>query len=474
VNKHTARLASSLVLASATLLGFGGASPAQSPALPGWRLVWNEDFSGSALDLSRWNTENVAWPYNGELEYYQPQQAIVQGGVLNIKAEHRTFGGRNYVSARINTSGHFAQQYGRFEARMKLPAGQGLWPAFWLLPATQAWPPEIDIMEEIGSQPSTIYLTQHWGTAANVMSYGTTYTGPNYSAGYHRFAVEWSGTRVDWLIDDVVRFTSFANFPQEPMYIILNLAVGGNLPGNPNATTPFPSSALVDWVRVYQRDLPLANPGFEEGAPGSLTGWQVFGNAQQTSAVSRTGADALHLFGVGGSGPFYSGVFQDMPASPGQVWQATAFARHSAASRLTGGNFVDLKIEWYGPTGQALGVAPVQALSGSSALDTFIPSSVQATAPAGTATARVAIVFAQPGTGTGAADIDDVTFGFSTPVATTACPADFNGAGGLTVQDIFDFLSAYFGADNRADFNGDGVLSVQDLFDFLASYFGGC
>jgi beta-glucanase (GH16 family) len=310
----------------------GGQAGAQSPELPGWRLVWSEEFTGTSLNPGVWNSENVAWPYNAEQQFYLPQQATVASSTLNIKAERRNHGGRAYVSARINTAGKFEQQYGRFEARMKVPAGQGFWPAFWLLPATGAWPPEIDIMEHIGGVPNRIYLTHHWGTVSNVMSHGTQYHGPDFTLGYHNYAVEWGPHRVDWFIDGVQRFTTTANFPREPMYIILNMAVGGTLPGNPNASTPFPASTLVDWVRVYQRDIPLDNPGFENGVSGgAAAGWQSFGNTQVAAGAARTGALGLRVFGSGGSGPYYAGVFQNFPASPGQVWRGTACLRHPGA-----------------------------------------------------------------------------------------------------------------------------------------------
>lgn len=450
-------------------------APAQSPHLPGWRLVWAEEFTGTSVDWTKWNAENVAWPYNAELQFYLPQQASVSGSVLNILGERRNHGGRAYVSARINTAGKFVQQYGRFEARMRVPAGQGFWPAFWLLPASGAWPPEIDIMEHIGGVPNRIYLTHHWGTVTNVMSNGTQYHGPDFTLAYHNFAVEWNPARVDWFIDGVQRFTTTANFPREPMYIILNMAIGGTLPGNPDATTPFPASTLVDWVRVWQRDVPLANPGFEAGTPGAApTDWQAFGNAQVSAAAARSGAHGLRLFGSTAPGPYYAGVFQDLPASPGQVWLATACARHTAAEPLTGGNFVDLKIEWYDHAGAPLGVQLVPALTTASPTGEFAQASVQAAAPAGTAKARVAVVFVKTATGGGSAHIDDLTFTYISPAAITVCPADYNGVGGLSVQDIFDYLASYFSGDPRADFNFVGGVSVQDLFDFLESYFGGC
>lgn len=466
-----------LIGALAFALGIAPATFAQSPDVPGWRLVWSDEFIGAALDPDKWNAENVAWPYNSELQFYRPQQATVGDGVLRIEADRQAYGGRDYISARINTRGHLDQQYGRFEARMILPAGQGFWPAFWLLPSTDAWPPELDIMELIGSNPNTVYFTQHWGTVQNVMSYGITWTGPNFTTGYHNFALEWSPNRVDWFVDGILRHTSTANFPHEPMYVILNLAVGGHLPGNPNASTPFPSSMLVDWVRVYMRDALLLNPGFEEAGaagPAAPAGWQTFGNAQRSADHPSTGASSVRLFGIAGSGPYYSGVFQDLPASPGQEWSASVVARHTEASRLLPGNRVVLKIEWNNRFGQQIGFQEVTAISDSSPLDTSIPASLTAAAPANTATARVALVFVQTGAGAGSAFMDDVTFGYATPGPIVVCPADFDGVDGVTIADIFFFIAAWFAGDPRADFDEQDGVNVADIFSFLGFWFQEC
>lgn len=475
MNIRIFRTAACVIGAMGGVLSGASTLHAQSPTIPGWRLVWSDEFNGSALNAAKWNAENVAWPHNAELEYYLPQQATVANSQLNIKAERRNFGGRNYVSARINTAAKFEQQYGRFEARIWVPGGQGYWPAFWLLPATQAWPPEIDIMETIGSRPNTVYMTHHFGTVTNVQSNGITWDGPNFTTGYHRFAVEWNPTRVDWFVDGVQRFSTTGNFPQEPMYVLLNMAIGGNLPGNPNASTVFPQSMMVDWVRVYMRDNSLLNSSFENaGTGGSAANWQVFGNAQQSTIAPNTGTKSIRIFGNGGSGPFYSGVYQDLPASPGQVWQATAFARHTAATRMLAGNTAYLKIEWYNAAGTQISFQQSPVLTDTSPLDTPVAGSMQATAPVGTGKARITLVMVQNGAGTSSFNMDDVTFAYTAPVAITPCIADFNGLGGTTVQDIFDFLATWFAANPHADFNESGTINVQDIFDFLDSWFQGC
>jgi beta-glucanase (GH16 family) len=462
-----------LVTLAASLVSVPSAL-ALGPVLPGWRLVWTDDFKGTSLDPTRWFAENTAWPYNNELEFYQPGQATVGSSLLNILAEHRTVGGRPYVSARIDTHGHFSQQYGRFEARMMLPAGAGYWPAFWLLPASQAWPPELDIMEAIGTQPSQVLLTQHWGTDFNNHQYaGITYTGPNYTTGFHSFAIEWSPTRIDWLVDNVVRYSSTTNIPQEPMYVLLNLAVGGDLGGTPNPAV-FPKSMLVDWVRVYQRDRALLNPGFEDAGTTTPLAWQSFGNTQQSTILPHSSAKSVRAFGIPGNGPYYSGVYQDLPATPGQVWNASVFTGHTAATRLIPGNQVFLKIEWNNALNQQISSQQTLALTDTSPLDTLSQTTLQATAPAGTATARLTLILVQTGAGSGSVYFDDATFGFSSPLAVSACPPDYNGVNGLSVQDIFDFLTSWFAGEPRADFNEFGGLTVQDIFDFLSSWFQGC
>lgn len=474
----SAKCGKSVVMSMCAGAGMSGSlapcAHAQSPDIPGWRLVWSEEFTGTSLNMSRWRAENVAWPHNAELEYYLPQQATVHDNVLEIKGERRNFGGRQFVSARIDTSPSFAQQYGRFEARMWVPGGKGYWPAFWLLPATGAWPPEIDIMETIGSRPNTVYMTHHWGTVTNVMSNGITWDGPNFTTGYHRFAVEWSPSKVDWFVDGVLRFTTVNNFPHEQMYIILNLAIGGTLPGNPDANTVFPKSLFVDWVRVYQRDVALANPSFESTSGSLPTGWTFFGNAQLSSTWAHSGSNSIRLFNVAAPGPLFSGVLQNLPAVAGQVWTTSGWFRNSTTTPLSGGNFVDLKIEFYDRNNVQLSTSLVTALNASSTPGAPIQRTVQATAPANTATARLAVVFAQPGSATGEAFFDDLTFDYVTGPTPQVCLADFNGVSGVGVQDIFSFLQAWFGAAPIADFNEVNGVTTQDIFDFLAVWFQGC
>jgi beta-glucanase (GH16 family) len=158
-----------------------------------------------------------------------------------------------YTSGLLTTEYSFSQLYGYFEIRAKLPVGQGLWPAFWLLPTDKVWPPEIDIMEILGDKPNQVLMTYHFGETDNPQKEDTVYTAEDFTKGWHTYSVKWEPGKIDWFIDGVLRKTSVgSNIPSEPMQVILNLAVGGNLPGSPDDNTVFPSEMLVDYVRVKQ------------------------------------------------------------------------------------------------------------------------------------------------------------------------------------------------------------------------------
>ncbi len=225
-----------------------------------WALIWSDEFDGPSVDPLRWRIEDRHLIKNAELQYYAPDEVYIQNGTLVLRSRNRVYSGfdsngnwgtYNYTSGLVESQGRFGMAYGRIEVRAKLPSTRGLWPAHWMLPTSGLWPPEIDIMELLGHEPTRIYMTHHWGSWPNVQSNGGTYVGPNYSQGFHTFAVEWSPARIDWFIDGVQRFSSSVSIPAEPFYIILNTAVGGNFPGNPDGSTVFPQYHEIDYVRVY-------------------------------------------------------------------------------------------------------------------------------------------------------------------------------------------------------------------------------
>jgi beta-glucanase (GH16 family) len=245
-----------------------------------WNLMFDDEFNGPRLDASKWTTcypwqtGTCSNPSNNELELYNQEDVLVDpgAGILRLRTQKRDMVGWNgqtfhYTSGIVTTGGIAGQQapsfsytYGYAEARVKVPKGQGLWPAFWLLPTTYAWPPEIDIMEMIGSEPNVENMTYHWTDAAGTAHFEdpATWTGPDFSTDYHVFGVDWTKDAIVWYVDGIerYRYSEAANIYNQPMYLLLNLAVGGDWPGAPDAATAFPSYLDVDYVRVWQRAQP--------------------------------------------------------------------------------------------------------------------------------------------------------------------------------------------------------------------------
>jgi beta-glucanase (GH16 family) len=234
-----------------------------------WRLVWHDEFDGAALDSTKWvrETGGTGWG-NAELEFYtdRVENARLENGYLVIEARHETFGNRAYTSARLKTQGLGSWEYGRIEARIRIPRGQGLWPAFWMLGddiARVGWPGcgEIDIMENIGREPARVHGTVHGPgySGANGLSSPYTVASGAFADTFHVFAVEWQPDTIKWFVDSTLYKTiDSRSVPgrwvyDHPFFILLNVAVGGNWPGGPDATTVFPQTMRVDYVRVYQK-----------------------------------------------------------------------------------------------------------------------------------------------------------------------------------------------------------------------------
>jgi uncharacterized protein (TIGR03437 family) len=258
-------------------------------------LSWQDEFDGPALDLSKW-THDVGghgWG-NNELQYYtsRADNAYIENGMLVIKAIRETYTGpnqvtRQYTSARLTTKGKFSQAYGRFEARIKVPYGQGIWPAFWMLGEEfpmVPWPDsgEIDIMEHIGREPANYYGTIHGPGHSGANGIGFRHTLPAGTKGsddFRIYAVEWTPERIRWFVDDIEFGTvTPVNLPpgarwvyDRPFHLLLNVAVGGNWPGNPDNTTVFPQIMLVDYVRVYHLETPSEDRP-QIGAGGVVNG----------------------------------------------------------------------------------------------------------------------------------------------------------------------------------------------------------
>ncbi len=234
-------------------------------------LVMQDEFEKvGAPDPNLWGFEigrgQNGWG-NNELQFYtdRSKNVTVKDGMLVITAEKESFSGAEYTSARLITKGKFQQTYGRFEARMKLPWGQGLWPAFWMLGSdidTNPWPGagEIDIMEFRGQNPSTLIGTVHGPGYSGGQSIGKSYVLKNgrFDTEFHIFGVEWGPKYINFYVDSVLyNQITPADVPGEwvfdkPFYLLLNLAVGGGFVGSPNSETVFPQTLLIDYVRVYK------------------------------------------------------------------------------------------------------------------------------------------------------------------------------------------------------------------------------
>ena len=260
---------------------FGCSNDEKQQVITKTKLVMSEEFNvDGAPDSNMWSY-NIGTGANGwgnnELQYYtdRPQNIKVENGNLIITAIKEQFLGAGYTSARIISKGKFEKKYGRIEARIKMPLGQGLWPAFWMLgsniqtgveipdnPNTVAWPScgEIDIMEYLGNSPTKIFGTVHGPGYSGYESISKNFflSNSRFDTDFHVFGIEWDENQINFYVDDFLYHSVTPSdvtgewvFNQS-FYLILNVAVGGNLPGIPNSQTSFPQSMLVDYIRIHE------------------------------------------------------------------------------------------------------------------------------------------------------------------------------------------------------------------------------
>lgn len=254
----------------------------------GWELVFSDEFNGTSLSLDKWNTRYTLQnlyggrtnPWNQELQYYVGDNEVINGtvydgfefknGIVNIVGkkvdtpitasigefalgfdEVKTF---NYTSGMLNTENKAAFAYGYMEISAKVANGQGLWPAFWMLPSSGKWPPEIDIMETVGQKTDAVINSFHYLDSEGLKqdtSYQT-FTGIDFSKDFHTYGVKWETDKLTWYIDQHAVFETKNSIPDVPMYLLANLAIGGKFPGSPDATTPAINNYEIDYIRVYQ------------------------------------------------------------------------------------------------------------------------------------------------------------------------------------------------------------------------------
>ncbi|MGH3729582.1 MAG: lectin [Micromonosporaceae bacterium] len=286
-------------------------------------LTWSDEFNaaaGTAPNSNKWKHDigGHGWG-NNELEYYtdSTRNAAHDGNgnmVITARKENPAgyqchYGTCEYTSARLLTAGKFDQAYGRFEARLKVPYGQGIWPAFWMLGndiATNPWPNsgEIDIMENIGREPSTVHGTIHGPGYSGAGGIGGAYTLPNgqkFSDGFHTFTVDWAPDSITWYIDgnQFLRKTP-ADLGgnrwvfDHPFFMLLNVAVGGYWPGYPDGSTVFPQTMTIDYVRVYAHD-----SGSGGGGTGPITG--LAGKCVDVEAANPADGTEVQLYHCNGT-----------------------------------------------------------------------------------------------------------------------------------------------------------------------------
>nr|WP_243870294.1 lectin [Streptomyces liangshanensis] len=310
-----------LCCASAVAAGpatVAGAAPAPAPAAAA-AVVFNDDFNGpagSGVDGSKWQLETGDNVNNHERQYYTSgtnNAALDGAGNLVIQARRENpnnyqcwYGRCEYTSARLNTAGKFSAQYGRVESRIKIPRGQGIWPAFWMLGnGGGGWPAqgEIDVMENVGFEPSTVHGTLHGPGYSGAEGIGAGYTlpgGQQFADAFHTFAIDWAPDSITWSVDgNVYQRRTPADLGgdswvfNKSFFMILNLAVGGYWPGDPNGSTVLPQYMVIDYVRVTTGD--TGTPGTGRAIRG------LGGKCVDVAAASSANGTPVQLYDCNGS-----------------------------------------------------------------------------------------------------------------------------------------------------------------------------
>jgi beta-glucanase (GH16 family) len=280
---------------SATIVGHGTLMP-ERPATLDWVLSWSDEFDGAALDISKWTVQGKVTAMAATL----PDEVWVENGYLRLRTQRRDYGGKHFTTGNVHSWGKFSLLYGRIEVRARLPVGNGLWSAHWLIPQDGTWPPEIDIIEAYGNRPNTVYLSNHWLTLLKMM-FGVDYvrnvtyaqnsfSGPDFSAGFHVFAIEWTPGEIRWFVDGVERARSRRGAPKKPLYLILGTTVGpGEWGKYPDSSTVFPQYHDIDYVRVYAQQDTVTSVEEDDGenVPQEFVLYQNYPNPFNPSTTIR-------------------------------------------------------------------------------------------------------------------------------------------------------------------------------------------
>jgi len=509
-------------------------SSVSSQAVPGWDLVWSDEFSqadGTVPDPSKWGYDigGGGWG-NQEIQYYtnRPENARIVGGELLIEAREESFGGRNHTSARLLTKGKWDWTYGRFEARVKVPSGSGLWPACWMLGANidaVSWPNcgEIDIMEQVGRLPKEVFGTIHGPGYSGGNAVGGTYTFvPDVADDYHVFVVEWEEDVIRWYVDGIHYFTATptslggdAWVFDHDFFLILNLAIDGNFAGPLDPAVTFPQQLWVDYVRVYARlQSPdtnlLANAGFESGVLAPWTGYapgganDAGGYVESTSAtyynggnsggdnvLTRSGQQVAKVFGDFTGGENFNGFYQEVPATPDSTWIAEGWALTHSQDLMVGLNTTWIKVtfrdgadavlaEFRSPVLGSATVTP-ETWMNLQVTEQFVPGTNTSlgiapsmTAPAGSTKVRYEVIFRQTSYDGGSMYFDDLSLirqadpevleDFTSSVRPGTVVSWTPGNAASSYQPQMSGDGALW-ADLGSAIAGDGVTSVFDAND---------
>lgn len=452
------------------------------------KLLWSDEFNGTTLDSSKWtpmigdgSSYGIPGWGNNELQYYtaDPSNVFVDGGHLHIVA--RNPGPGQYTSARLRSLNKGDFLYGRLEARIQLPqSGPGLWPAFWMLPTGSpygGWAAggEIDIMETINNM-ATAHGTLHFGGQwpENTSAGGDITPGGGSITGFHVYAIEWDPDQIRWYFDGQHYYTLNSNnwFSQSapsdaeapfdwPFHFLLNIAVGGNWPGDPNGSTPFPAEMLVDYVRVWVPELP--GPYTDHSIPGRMEAedfdYGGAGRGYWDSDIGNTGNQYrvdqnvdIELASEGGYNVGWIRQFEWLQYTTATACPGEYIMRARVASNAGGGSF---RLEFAGAN--ISGSIPVPNTGGWQTWET-----IEATVTIGAGTDQP-LRLVNEGNNSQQFNLNWIEF-------ERVNPADVNGNGLVTFTDLTALLAAWNTPDPCADVDGDGSVGFSDLIFLLSSW----
>ena len=223
-----------------------------------WTLVWKDEFHHED-SLSNWSLQDWPSDKNGEWQYYSPENVSVEDGFLIIESRKERFKGRDYTSGAVTTEEKFEFTYGKVEIRAKLPEGQGIFPAFWLVNSDgDNWLPEIDMLEYLGQYPNELHYVVHWENTLGEKSrdyFHYKSDEVNFSNDFHTYGLQWEPNKITWILDGTPIFESKAFSPDIPLYLYINTAIGGFWPGNPDPFDEYPKQMQIEYVRIFQKEI---------------------------------------------------------------------------------------------------------------------------------------------------------------------------------------------------------------------------